>query len=64
MSSGPRKNAVKALSPYQDSADVHAEQICELLVDEDIAAFGTKTRTSGSMMSRPWRNWPEWKSRL
>lgn len=38
-----RWNAVEALSPHQDSAEVYAaEQVCELLVDDDIAGLGYK----------------------
>jgi hypothetical protein len=38
-----RWNAVGALSPYQDSAEVNAaEQACELLIDDDVAGFGYK----------------------
>ncbi|HET7325770.1 MAG TPA: hypothetical protein VFJ14_00645 [Nocardioidaceae bacterium] len=38
-----RWSAVEALSPYQDSAEVNAaKQVCELLVDDEIADFGYK----------------------
>lgn len=38
-----RWNAVAALSPYQDSAEVHAaEQACELLIPDEVAGFGYK----------------------
>jgi hypothetical protein len=38
-----RWNAVEALSPYQDSAEVNAaEEVCELLIDGDVAGFGYK----------------------
>lgn len=38
-----RWKAVAALSPYQDSAEVHAaEQACELLIPDDVAGFGYK----------------------
>lgn len=38
-----RWNAVAALSPYQDSAEVNAaEQACELLIPDDVAGFAYK----------------------